>query len=93
MIEQEAIETLQDIHDVAEYRIKNGDNRGVVYIPKEKLFAFDMAIKALERNQPKQVTDIRGDKLRFGKCPSCGRRISTVEGGNYCQNCGQRLEW
>lgn len=49
--------------------------------------------KALERNQPKQVTYIQGDKLKFGTCPYCGRRISDVEGGNYCQNCGQRLEW
>lgn len=49
--------------------------------------------EALERNQPKQVTDISGDKLRFGTCPCCRRRISDVEGGNYCQSCGQRLEW
>ena len=112
MKEQEAIETLQDIHDVAKCRIKNGDSRGVVYIPEEKIAAFEVAIDALEeilqyrtigtpdecqeaveRNQSKQVTSIMGDKLRFGTCPCCGRRISTVEGGNYCQNCGQRLEW
>lgn len=49
--EQEAIETLQDIHDVAECRIKNGDSRGVVYIPVEKLPAFSIAIKALEEIQ------------------------------------------
>lgn len=48
---------------------------------------------AVERNQTKQVTDIQGDKLKFGTCPCCGRRISDIEGGNYCQNCGQRLEW
>ena len=34
---QKAIETLQDIHDVAEVRIKSGDTRGVVYIPSEKI--------------------------------------------------------
>lgn len=67
---------------------------GAAIIPYSgEMEVFGMALEALERNQPKQVTDIKGDKLRFGTCPCCERRISTVEGGNYCQNCGQRLEW
>ena len=50
--------------------------------------------EAVERQKEKKVADIRGnDKLKFCTCPSCGKRISNVEGGNYCQNCGQRLEW
>ena len=51
MTEQEAIETLQDMHDVAECRIKRGDNRGVIYIPEEELASFGIAIKALEEIQ------------------------------------------
>lgn len=34
----------------------------------------------------------KGD-LRFGTCPKCKRRITDVEGGNFCQNCGQRIKW
>lgn len=34
----------------------------------------------------------KGD-LRFGTCPKCKRRVTDVEGGNFCQNCGQRLRW
>lgn len=34
----------------------------------------------------------KGD-LRFGTCPKCKRSITDVEGGNFCQNCGQRLKW
>lgn len=50
--------------------------------------------KARERQMPQKVIKMsKGDKLRFGTCPECGRRISNVEGGNYCQNCGQGLEW
>lgn len=148
---QEAIDTLQDIHDVAETRIKSGDARGVVYINPNRLTDLKDAISAMQelqaihnngislerlkdidfrkqvvehinymeymdindelqeykqlgtleevreavkRMQEKQVINIsKGDKLRFGTCPICNRRISTVEGGNYCQNCGQRLEW
>lgn len=50
--------------------------------------------EAVERNQEKLIANIsKGDVLRFGTCPTCNRRISTVEGGNYCQNCGQKLDW
>lgn len=77
---------------IKEIRLKLGVNNTIIPYSGE-MEAFGMALEALERNQPKQVTDIRGGELRFGTCPSCGRRISTVEGGNYCQNCGQRLEW
>lgn len=42
--------------------------------------------------------NIKGNKkdngrLLFGTCPKCKTRVSNVEGGNYCQNCGQRLKW
>lgn len=42
--------------------------------------------------------NIQGNKkdngrLLFGTCPKCKTRVSNVEGGNYCQNCRQRLKW
>lgn len=42
--------------------------------------------------------NIKGNKkdngrLLFGTCPKCKTRVSNVEGGNYCQNCGRRLKW
>ena len=36
MTENEAAENLQDMYDVASCRIKNGDTRGVIYIPPDK---------------------------------------------------------
>lgn len=41
------------------------------------------------------IKDNRKDngRLLFGTCPKCKTRVSNVEGGNYCQNCGQRLKW
>ena len=47
--------------------------------------------EVMERQQAKKAANIRDDKLKFCTCPSCGRRITDVEGGNYCQNCGQGL--
>ena len=45
---QEAIETVQDIHDVAETRIKSGDARGVVYINPNRLADLKNAISAMQ---------------------------------------------
>lgn len=48
---QEAIETVQDIHDVAETRIKSGDARGVVYINPNRLTDLKYAISAMQELQ------------------------------------------
>ena len=54
----------------------------------------DRIIEALEKQIPKKALKIQqGDKLKFGTCPCCEKRISTVEGGNYCQNCGNAMDW
>lgn len=60
----------------------------------KKLGTLEEVREVVERQKEKQVINIgKGDILRFGTCPICNRRISTVEGGNYCQNCGQKLDW
>ena len=51
MTENEAIENLQDMYDVASCRIKNGDARGVIYIPPDKMDSFIVAISALKEIQ------------------------------------------
>lgn len=54
----------------------------------------------IERNIPKKVKNPRTVKtLDFlgtwsfseGDCPICGRSVE--KGQDYCQNCGQKLEW
>ena len=60
----------------------------------EKIGTLEEVREVVERQKEKKVADIRGnDKLKFCTCPSCGKRITNVEGGNYCQNCGQKLDW
>ena len=60
----------------------------------KKLGTLEEVQDAVERQKEKQVINIsKGEELRFGTCPICNRRISNVEGGNYCQNCGQKLNW
>ena len=60
----------------------------------KKLGTLEEVREAVERKQEKQVINIsKGKELRFITCPICSRRISNVEGGNYCQTCGQNLNW
>lgn len=60
----------------------------------EKLGTLEEVRKAVKKQIPKKVTNAsNGDKLRFGTCHSCNKRISNVEGGNYCQNCGNAIDW
>lgn len=60
--------------------------------------AFDMAIKALEKQIAKKAKVEKYSfyphsiliKSRYGKCPNCG----TVQvDDRYCANCGQKLDW
>ena len=50
---------------------------------------FELAISALEKQIPKKVTK--------SACPSCNRiflfRHSEKRKGDYCDNCGQALDW
>lgn len=60
--------------------------------------AFDMAIKALEKQIAKKAKVKKYSfyphstliQSRYGKCPNCG----TVQvDDRYCANCGQKLDW
>jgi hypothetical protein len=59
-------------------------------------------VDALERKEPKKVVSMEttnkfknpyGHHPAYGHCPVCGRIYwAKCHVGNYCDNCGQRLE-
>ena len=57
--------------------------------PLDYSIAFETAIEALEKQIPKKVTK--------SVCPSCNRiflfRHGEKRKGDYCDNCGQALDW
>ena len=57
--------------------------------PLDYSVAFETAIEALEKQIPKKVTK--------SACPSCNRLFLFRHGekrkGDYCDNCGQALDW
>ena len=59
------------------------------------LKGYDMAIEALEKQIPKKMEQkAHPDFPHMGKFWHCTCGVYYLEsGGNYCGNCGQRLEW
>ena len=59
--------------------------------------ALEIGIQALEKQIPKKV--VNGGKRSY-KCPCCGDSAKTETGDsfidyqlNYCDGCGQKLDW
>lgn len=59
--------------------------------PNKRKTACNMAIKALEKQIPKQVKLYIGQDMQ---CPECNKRLRAYEGMKicYCKFCGQALE-
>lgn len=60
------------------------------------------AIKALEKQIPKKVTNLKEFYINFGNeqklkvggygdCPICNNSLCSIV--DYCNKCGQRLDW
>lgn len=97
MTEKEAIKILQELSlercEAFGFDCGNCDKCEVT-------IAYDMAIKALEKQIPKKVISIiyRGDY----KCPTCKNYIDItdddlyvyeIEPPKYCDECGQAFDW
>lgn len=98
MTEKEAIETLQEKSlercEAFGFDCGNCDKCEVT-------IAYDMAIKALEKQIPKKPIDVCTPVVTWGLCPICkgelnklGNRPNRVfESTKYCPDCGQALDW
>lgn len=92
MTEKEAIETLQgkslECCEAFGFDCGNCDKCEVT-------IAYDMAIKALEKQIPKKPVTEK-DKVTFGivcgRCPECDSAVYSTT-NLYCHKCGQALDW
>ena len=58
--------------------------------------AYDIAIKALEKQIPKKPKKIEAEGFRYTdvyRCPLCGGNFSGTGIADYCYHCGQKLDW
>lgn len=63
---------------------------------------LELAVRALEKQIPKKVTNLKEfyidfgneQKLKvggYGDCPICNNSLCSIV--DYCNKCGQRLDW
>lgn len=90
MTEQEAIEKLNMLDEALNFQRYDAD---------ECSLALQMASEALEKQIPKELTNIRKvkeyDGYDMGCCPVCGEPLdnSFYENLKYCFVCGQAINW
>lgn len=55
---------------------------------------FDKIKSAIEKQRAEKPFEVN-EKVPYitWKCPICGKRHTTVEKVNHCDNCGQKIDW
>ena len=80
----------------AEEAIKKVRRVKGIYAYESDYEAFDVAIKALEKQIPKKAV---GEHYAHMRCPLCNHRIPSGQGSssrrrdNWCNYCGQAIDW
>ena len=59
--------------------------------PMQYAIAFEIAIKALEKQMPKKAKNVSDDGIERYVCENCNNLMHRKK--NYCDNCGQALDW
>lgn len=63
---------------------------------------ISMAVAALEKQMPKKPLNItkyengvakRYENCSIVKCANCNGRLKMKSRGNYCDKCGQKIDW
>ena len=68
----------------------------ICYTPYRYGEAFEMAIEALKKQIPKKpslYTTEFPSCCRVTKCSTCGKEFGFNYGFNYCEDCGQAIDW
>ena len=63
---------------------------------KPLMYAYEMAIQALEKQIPKKPIKSENQVVRYVNtyyCPTCELGITGTNIAKWCYHCGQRLDW
>ena len=103
MDDKEARDILSDIRDGhLQFAEGNNINGKWLEIYLKEAWACDLGAKALEKQIPmKPIDKTKPDdtasrayeNCNIIVCPTCGGRLKLKSKGNYCDKCGQRLDW
>lgn len=85
-------EAIDEIKSANDEEVRYGDQSRHADAVEKRLDAFYLAFEALKLQIPKKPKiSIRGttDCNTHCSCPICENFVA----GNYCANCGQRIDW
>ena len=63
---------------------------------KPLMYAYEMAIQALEKQIPKKPIKSENQVVRYVNtyyCPTCELGITGTNIAKWCYHCGQKLDW
>ncbi|MCD8148848.1 MAG: hypothetical protein LUE92_04630 [Clostridiales bacterium] len=95
MTDREAIENLKILNGFKVSLSKKQRDQYIARRYREEAEVLDMAIAALEKQEPVEPTEIDEDYGYF-RCAHCGSMITAIdllENHEYCLKCGQHLKW
>lgn len=90
---EEAISVLEKDRALANFNPITGEMRPMDNDCAMSVNALTLAIEALEKQIPEEVTEIHCDEYY---CPSCGWENNCDQGfiyDEYCPHCGQKIDW
>lgn len=100
MIKRELIERAIESAKARIYRLAENEKYGVGEVHQKKIDnqkeVMEVTVLALKKQMPmKPMIKYLGDDVEV-ECPCCTHCVifmDSKKGNNYCQNCGQRLDW
>ena len=89
MTESEAVEKLKNMRLFMQITDENNDCK----FTEDDYKANEMAIQALEKQIPKKP--ITHSNTNRADCPCCGATVRGIKNpfGDWCSNCGQKLDF
>ena len=73
------------------YRPVAAFNAGFKGPQSEDVKAFNLAIEALKKQMPAKIE--KSNTRAYGYCPECGKVFWDKWENEYCESCGQKLDW
>ncbi len=50
-------------------------------------------MKPINKTKPDDYASLAYENCNIVVCPTCNRRLKLKSKGNYCDKCGQKLDW
>lgn len=94
---EKAIKRLENIRNDAQAVLDTGfgnkpSESNITYVSNKEM--AELAISALKKQIPKKVKNIEEKTyVLIGICPNCQVKLNNIISHDYCEECGQAIDW